>query len=106
MPAQASLPRFRFSVAYDVATFVGAARRPLTSTKVLLTVPDAVWCRHPVMAVLSSANMSSPAMIHARFCSCLFVFISCPPFLDLMVDWNLSLIHISEPTRLGMISYA
>src|SRR5450756_3095267 len=30
---------------------------------------------------------------------------SCPTVRD-QKDWDLSLIHISEPTRLGMISYA
>src|SRR5665648_1127748 len=28
------------------------------------------------------------------------------PKQDLDIEWDLSLIHISEPTRLGMISYA
>src|SRR5450756_3144757 len=74
---------FNSSVGGDAATLVGSARRPSTSTNVLLTVPDVVWfvhstvadVRHPVMAVLSSASTRSPAMIHGRFCDCLFVFI-------------------------------
>src|SRR5665648_1246863 len=39
--------------------------------------------------------------IHGRLCGCLLL-----PFYRTQPFHNLSLIHISEPTRLGMISYA
>src|SRR5450756_2548824 len=38
-------------------------------------------------------------------CGVPFCHTGCP-LANIIPDWNLSLIHISEPTRLGMISYA